>query len=90
MTRGSVGAWCVRPSEIGSFDGHRRSPRAPGRFEGTTVREQLLDRAAAELGMDRVVLRQRNLLRPEELPHERQLNTLGTDMVLDSGVPNGG
>lgn len=59
--------------------------RAPGRFEGTTVREQLLDRAAAELGMDRVALRQRNLLRPEELPHERQLNTLGTDMVLDSG-----
>lgn len=59
--------------------------RAPGRFEGTTVREQLLDRAAAELGMDRVELRRRNLLAPDELPHARALNTLGTDMVLDSG-----
>lgn len=59
--------------------------RAPGRFEGTTVREQLLDRAAAELGIDRVALRRRNLLRPDELPHERPMSTLGTDMVLDSG-----
>lgn len=59
--------------------------RAPGRFEGTTVREQLLDLAAAELGMDRVELRRRNLLTPGELPHTRALNTLGTDMVLDSG-----
>jgi carbon-monoxide dehydrogenase large subunit/6-hydroxypseudooxynicotine dehydrogenase subunit gamma len=59
--------------------------RAPGRFEGTTVREQLLDRAAAELGVDRVALRRRNLLRPEELPHSRAMSTLGTDMVLDSG-----
>lgn len=59
--------------------------RAPGRFEGTTVREQLLDRVAAELGMDRVEMRRRNLLRPEELPHERAMSTLGTDVVLDSG-----
>lgn len=59
--------------------------RAPGRFEGTTVREQLLDRAAAELGMDRVELRRRNLLVPDELPHARAMSTLGTDMVLDSG-----
>lgn len=59
--------------------------RAPGRFEGTTVREQLLDRAAAELGVDRIALRRRNLLRPQELPHTREMSTLGTDMVLDSG-----
>lgn len=59
--------------------------RAPGRFEGTTAREQLLDRAAAELGMERTALRERNLLRPEELPHERAMTTLGTDMVLDAG-----
>jgi aerobic carbon-monoxide dehydrogenase large subunit len=59
--------------------------RAPGRFEGTAVREQLLDLAAAELGLDRVELRRRNLLRPDELPHERALNTLGTDMVIDPG-----
>lgn len=59
--------------------------RAPGRFEGTTAREQLLDKAAAELGMDRVHLRRRNLLTPDELPHERDMSTLGTEMVLDPG-----
>ncbi|MDN5894372.1 MAG: xanthine dehydrogenase family protein molybdopterin-binding subunit [Nocardioides sp.] len=59
--------------------------RAPGRFEGTTVREQLFDQVAAEIGVDRVELRRRNLLRRDELPHRREINTLGTDMVLDSG-----
>lgn len=59
--------------------------RAPGRFEGTAAREQLFDRAADALGLDRVELRRRNLLRPDELPHTRAINTLGTDMVLDSG-----
>jgi len=59
--------------------------RAPGRFEGTTVREQLIDLAADRLGIDRVELRRRNLLRPDELPHRRPVNTLGTDVVLDAG-----
>ncbi len=59
--------------------------RAPGRFEGTTAREQLLDQAAAELGLDRVELRRRNLLTPEELPHERAISALGTAMVVDRG-----
>ena len=59
--------------------------RAPGRFEGTAAREQLLDVAAAELGMDRVELRRRNLLQPGELPHRRAITTLDTDMVLDAG-----
>ena len=59
--------------------------RAPGRFEGTAAREQLLDVAAAELGIDRVELRRRNLLRADELPHRRAITTLDTDMVLDAG-----
>ena len=59
--------------------------RAPGRFEGTTVREQLIDLAADRLGIDRVELRRRNLLRSDELPHRRPVNTLGTDVVLDAG-----
>lgn len=59
--------------------------RAPGRFEGTTVREQLLDIAADKVGIDRVELRRRNLLTSEELPHQRAMNTLGTDVVLDGG-----
>jgi carbon-monoxide dehydrogenase large subunit len=59
--------------------------RAPGRFEGTAVREQLLDVAATRLGIDRVELRRRNLLTAAELPHVRGMSTLGTDVVLDSG-----
>ncbi|WP_153504258.1 xanthine dehydrogenase family protein molybdopterin-binding subunit [Cumulibacter manganitolerans] len=59
--------------------------RGPGRFEGTAAREQLLDKAAAELGIDRVELRRTNLLVPTELPHARELGTLGTDMVIDEG-----
>lgn len=58
--------------------------RAPGRFEGTTVREHLFDVAADRLGMDRVDFRRRNLLRPDELPHARSMNTLGEDIVLDA------
>jgi len=59
--------------------------RAPGRFEGTTAREQLLDVAADQLGIGRTELRRRNLLGPDELPYRRPLSTLGTDMVLDAG-----
>src|SRR5215831_1750047 len=59
--------------------------RAPGRFEGTTAREQLLDMAADQLGVGRAELRRRNLLGPDELPCRRPLNTLGTDVVLDAG-----
>jgi aerobic carbon-monoxide dehydrogenase large subunit len=59
--------------------------RAPGRFEGTTAREQLLDMAADRLGIGRAELRRRNLLGPGELPCRRPLTTLGTDVVLDTG-----
>jgi carbon-monoxide dehydrogenase large subunit/6-hydroxypseudooxynicotine dehydrogenase subunit gamma len=59
--------------------------RAPGRFEGTTAREQLLDMAADRLGIGRAELRRRNLLGPGELPCQRPLSTLGTDVVLDTG-----
>ncbi len=59
--------------------------RAPGRFEGSTAREQLLDVAASQLGIDRVELRRRNLLTRAELPCSRAMSTLGTDVVLDDG-----
>jgi aerobic carbon-monoxide dehydrogenase large subunit len=59
--------------------------RAPGRYEGTTAREQLLDVAAGRLGIGRCELRRRNLLGPAELPLKRDMTTLGTDVVLDSG-----
>jgi CO/xanthine dehydrogenase Mo-binding subunit len=59
--------------------------RAPGRFEGTAAREHLLDVAADQLGLDRVELRRRNLLTPDELPHQRPITTLRTDLILDTG-----
>jgi carbon-monoxide dehydrogenase large subunit/6-hydroxypseudooxynicotine dehydrogenase subunit gamma len=59
--------------------------RAPGRFEGTAAREHLLDVAADRLGLDRIELRRRNLLTPDEMPHQRPITTLRTDLVLDAG-----
>jgi carbon-monoxide dehydrogenase large subunit len=59
--------------------------RAPGRYEGSFVRERLMDAAAAKLGIDRIELRRRNLVRKEEMPYARPLITLGTQVVLDSG-----
>ena len=59
--------------------------RGPGRYESTFAREHLLDVAAAELGVDRLELREINLLDSEEMPHKRELSTLSTDVVLDAG-----
>ncbi len=59
--------------------------RAPGRYESTFAREQLLDVAAEKLEIDRFELRRRNLLTPDDMPHARPLGTLGTDVVLDAG-----
>ena len=59
--------------------------RAPGRFETTFVRERLMDAIAARLGLDRIEVRRRNLVGPAEMPHARPLDTLGVDVVLDSG-----
>ncbi|MGH3358293.1 MAG: xanthine dehydrogenase family protein molybdopterin-binding subunit [Nocardioidaceae bacterium] len=83
------------PYRVPAYDGRVRvaltnktpcgTYRAPGRFEGTAAREQLFDLAAAELGVGRVELRRRNLLTADELPHQRAMSTLGTDVVLDGG-----
>jgi len=59
--------------------------RAPGRFEGTFVRERLFDVAASQLGLDPVEIRRRNLLTLDELPLDRGVRALGTDVVLDRG-----
>jgi carbon-monoxide dehydrogenase large subunit len=42
--------------------------RAPGRFEANFFRERLFDIACGELDLDRVAFREKNLLRPDELP----------------------
>ncbi len=59
--------------------------RAPGRFESTFVRERLIDAVAARLGLDPIEVRRRNLVPKEEMPYQRPLATLGTEIVLDSG-----
>jgi aerobic carbon-monoxide dehydrogenase large subunit len=59
--------------------------RAPGRYEGTFVRERLMDAIAAKLKLDPVEVRRRNLIGADEMPFARGLNALGTDVVYDSG-----
>jgi carbon-monoxide dehydrogenase large subunit/6-hydroxypseudooxynicotine dehydrogenase subunit gamma len=59
--------------------------RAPGRYESTFVRERLMDAIAAKTGIDPIEIRRRNLIDKGEMPFARQLETLGTEVVLDSG-----
>jgi carbon-monoxide dehydrogenase large subunit len=59
--------------------------RAPGRYESSFVRERLMDAIAARLGLDAVEVRRRNLIAAEAMPFARGLDTIGDDMVYDSG-----
>lgn len=59
--------------------------RAPGRFEGTFVRERLMDAIAARLNIDPVEVRRRNLIAKSEMPFSRGLDTLGAALIYDSG-----
>src|ERR1700758_2728577 len=54
--------------------------RSSGRPEVTYAIERLVDMAAAQLGIDRIELRRRNLIRPEAMPYR---NAVG--MLYDSG-----
>jgi carbon-monoxide dehydrogenase large subunit len=59
--------------------------RGAGAPEATFARERLLDIVARELGVDRAELRRKNLLTPEEMPHDTGLASLEAAVVLDSG-----
>ena len=59
--------------------------RSPGRYEGTFVRERVLDAVAEAAGLDRLEVRRRNLIGPAEMPFDRGTNALGTKVVYDSG-----
>jgi carbon-monoxide dehydrogenase large subunit len=54
--------------------------RSSGRPEVTYVIERLIDKAAAELGFDRIALRRKNLIKPNAMPYR---NAVG--MLYDSG-----
>ena len=74
---------------VGHFRLTNKTPaatyRSPGRYEGTVVRERMMDAVADAMGLDKVEIRRRNLIPPEALPYARGLSALGTDVVLDSG-----
>ncbi|HEU5261924.1 MAG TPA: xanthine dehydrogenase family protein molybdopterin-binding subunit [Gemmatimonadales bacterium] len=60
--------------------------RGAGRQHGVFVMERLLDFAAAELGIDRAEIRRRNLLRPEQFPHNHEIIFQDSaPLVYDSG-----
>ncbi len=60
--------------------------RGAGRQHGVFVMERLLDVAARELGIDRVEIRRRNLLRPDEFPHNHEILFQDSGpLVYDSG-----
>jgi carbon-monoxide dehydrogenase large subunit len=54
--------------------------RSSGRPEVTFAIERLIDKAARELGFDRLELRRRNMVRPEQMPY---VNAVGS--TYDSG-----
>ena len=54
--------------------------RGAGRPEGNYYMERLIDRAAREMGIDRVELRRRNHIRPEQMPYKAP-----SGMNYDSG-----
>ena len=54
--------------------------RGAGRPEAIYVIERLMDEAARQTGIDRIALRRRNFIRPEQMPYKNQMA-----MVYDSG-----
>src|SRR5207247_7696274 len=59
--------------------------RGPGRYEGTFVRERLIDRVAAALELDPADVRRRNFIDADEMPYEVGGSTLGQKTVYDCG-----
>ncbi len=72
---------CVMTNKMGAG-----TYRAPGFFEGTFIRERMLDLAAADLGLDPAELRRRNLIAASEMPYTVGRTRLdGRMTVYDSG-----
>jgi len=74
---------------IGHFRLTNKTPaatyRAPGRYETTFVRERLVDAIAHKLKIDRIALRRRNAIGPQDMPYPRPLEALGEEIEYDSG-----
>src|SRR6202044_264820 len=55
--------------------------RGAGRPEAIYLMERVIEAAADELGIDRIELRKRNVIRPEQMPYKAPLG-----QVYDSGT----
>ena len=55
--------WMTNKTPVGTY-------RGPGRFEGNFYMERLIDMVAADLGIDRVEMRRRNLIAKAEHPYK--------------------
>ena len=75
---------------VGHFRLTNKTPaatyRCPGGYESTFVRERLIDAAADRLGLDRLEMRRRNLIRREEMPFRRPFKEAhAEELHIDSG-----
>ena len=60
--------------------------RGAGRPQGCFVMERVMDAIAADLGLDRTVVRERNFIRPEEMPYDQGVIFQdGRPLLYDSG-----
>jgi len=60
--------------------------RGAGRPQGCFVMERVMDAIAAELGLDRAVVRERNFIQPDEMPYDHGLIFQdGRPLIYDSG-----
>ena len=60
--------------------------RGAGRPQGCFAMERTMDRIADELGLDRAVVRERNLIQPDEFPYDHGLVFQdGRPLIYDSG-----
>ncbi len=60
--------------------------RGAGRPQGCFVMERVMDAIAAELGLDRAEVRERNFIQPEEMPYDHGLTFQdGRPLIYDSG-----
>ena len=72
---------CVMTNKMGAG-----TYRAPGFFEGTFIRERMLDLCATDLGIDPAELRRRNMIQASEMPYTVGVTRLdGRNTVYDSG-----
>jgi carbon-monoxide dehydrogenase large subunit len=60
--------------------------RGAGRPQGAFVMERTMDAIAADLGLDRAVVRERNFIQPDEMPYDQGLIFQdGRPLIYDSG-----